>query len=492
MIAMRLILVLTLIGIVLLSECIGTEKPEEITTTTIEETATTSTTSTIASTRAIKTTMIHETTTTFREEDYDEGHIQRLSKTVRTSDGGYLGVRTVKGPGKLGHNFDIVLTKRDSSGNTVWEKTLGKDNDAADGANSIAEAHDGGYIIFGSTWPSGGEDSVLLIKVDSEGNKLWKKIIDGVELYKRAYVIEGRSFAKTSDGGYIITGRRGSHKYENTPALLIKTDYEGNVLWKKEIFSISDMGVGTIVYLCVGNSIVQTSDGGYIIAGEKKLYDKSVDESLSTGVLLVKTDSNGEVSWIRNFGFGDYDIVDHVAQTAEGGYIIKGETCIHAEELIEECHQEPGIGEQCSSGAPISCKSLKIKTDSAGNVVWDSEGHYSVAATKPDIEISIHTNKEVYYPTDRIDFKISIHSPGGMNNLILKIVGGGAGLSRMYKTRRIDLDPGLKTISFSQIHGYGSARRVGRYHTYKIDAYIIYNNEIIASAAKRLEIINKE
>ncbi|MGC8814396.1 MAG: hypothetical protein ACP5QL_08340, partial [Dictyoglomus sp.] len=65
--------------------------------------------------------------------------------------------------------YDFYIIKLDSNGDKVWEKTYGGSKN--DGAYSIQQTTDGGYIVAGYTNSFGaGYGDFYIIKTDSEGN----------------------------------------------------------------------------------------------------------------------------------------------------------------------------------------------------------------------------------------------------------------------------------------------------------------------------------
>ncbi len=240
---------------------------------------------------------------------------------IKTFDNGYLfGLERNLSPTRK----DIVLLKLDSSGSVLWTKNYdnGFGNDLI---GSVVQTSDSGFILIGSTdnvIPCCRED-ILVIKTDKNGDIIWKKTyhgIDGVEL--------GTSIKQVADGGYILTGSKDDSGAGSYKVWLLKITSTGTKSWDK-----------TFAY-GKGNTVVQTSDGGYLVSGFTQIGN--------TSIIMIKTDSAGILQWEKIFMKSlTLDIALAMQQTLDGGFILTGWT-----------------------GNLFSYDIFLLKTDFMGNKLW--------------------------------------------------------------------------------------------------------------------------
>lgn len=118
------------------------------------------------------------------------------------------------------------------------------------------------------------------------------------------------SVCETSDGGFVIAGSTNSS--DQRDVYIIKTNSTGDTLWTRT-YGGEDWDEA--------KSIQQSSDGGFIITGSTYSYGAG-----SSDLYLLKTDSNGDTLWTRTYGGEDPDGGAKVQQTTDRGYIILGYT----------------------------------------------------------------------------------------------------------------------------------------------------------------------
>jgi len=387
-----------------------------------------------------------------------------------------------RGKAEVDFNFNLgtsnSLQKPESKQTQAksWKKTFGGSSD--DEGRSVRTTNDGGYIIVGKTNSYGaGETDVWLIKTDADGNKLWDRTFGG------PWFDGGDSVSQTSDGGYIIAGKTESYSQANDgksmeligprDIWLIKTDANGKKLWDRK-FSGSMDGIG--------NSVLQTSDGGYIIAGGK-LSDGSVSLA-GLDAWLIKTDPNGNMQWDRTFGeSGYYESADSVRQTIDGGYIIAGSTYGGNDGsdvwLIKtdangneqwnkvfsgvgsdygESTQQTNDGGYIIAGWTSANKKISIwliKTDAVGNNIWDrtfSESNYDSGHSVQQ------TSDGGYIITGSTDFgagirEVSLIKTDANGNKVWNKTYGGSGQDDGFSVQQTNDDGYIIT---GWTHSYGS------------------------------------
>ena len=216
----------------------------------------------------------------------------------QTFDDGYI----IAGYKKITPHWYGLIIKTDANGDTVWTKSF-------DGIHtiillSVQQTTDSGYIFTGYI-NKNGIPYAYLVRTNPYGDTLWTKAY-----LNNTLPCIGVSVQQTSDGGFVMVGSR-QGVGNNNDVYLVRTDGTGDTLWTKTFGGPnSDLG----------NSIQQTSDGGFIIAGD------TGDATGITNVYLLKTDSNGTLTWSKTFGGANNDNEHFVQQTSDGGYIITGFT----------------------------------------------------------------------------------------------------------------------------------------------------------------------
>lgn len=200
---------------------------------------------------------------------------------------------------------DSHLLKLKQDGKIIWEKVI--EGGFNDRSYDVKQTKDSGLIIVGWNYDSTASTSqVILMKTDSSGNKQWQQEYGG-----NAYDF-ARSIDFTLDSGYILGGTTFSFGLGPYDLYLIKTDSAGNFQWQKTFGdSLRDYG----------NSVVTTSDGGYVLVGASEVSIGNYE------AYIVKTDSAGNIEWERTFGRGpEYDEFTKVKILPDGSYIACGNT----------------------------------------------------------------------------------------------------------------------------------------------------------------------
>ena len=122
----------------------------------------------------------------------------------------------------------------------------------------------------------------------------------------------GVSVFQTNDNEYLLMGNTLSFGNGGSDVWLIKTDTNGNEIWNK---TYGGEGYDSAY------SMDHTIGDGIVIIGETNSYGFG-----PTDILLIKTDENGNESWIKTYGGSELDWGFSVKQTNDEGFILVGQT----------------------------------------------------------------------------------------------------------------------------------------------------------------------
>jgi len=245
----------------------------------------------------------------------------------QTMDGGYIvGLTTESTDGDVIGNHgsdDIWLLKLSDIGEIQWQRAYGGSN--VDAIKTIQLTTDGGYLISSHTCSNDGDVSgfhgtsdIWILKLSSYGDIIWQIALGGNDISWPGGAIQ------VGDSGYIVAGSTKATDgdvYGNHGAYdgwIVKLSTEGKIDWQKTIGGSLKDGV---------NSIQQTQDNGFVVAG----YTQSIDGDVlgnhgENDIWVVKLDEAAEIQWQKTLGGSDFESLSGSIQAQDNGFILAGQT----------------------------------------------------------------------------------------------------------------------------------------------------------------------
>jgi len=272
-----------------------------------------------------------------------------------------------------------------------WQKSFGGSDD--DGAFSMQQTFDGGYILAGYSRSSDGDVTgnhgiwdCWVVKLDTNGDLVWQKSLGGSDV-DYAYSIQ-----QTLDGGYIMAGLAASIDGDVTgnhgivDYWVVKLNSNGDLVWQKTLGgSHSDAAF----------SIQQIDDGGYIVAGTSTSTDGDVTVNYGgKDYWIVKLDISGNLVWQKSLGGSENEQVRSIRQTNDGGYIVAGNSeSIDGDVTGNHGGRDYWIVKLSASGNLVWQKSLGGSDDDLARAIQQTDdGGYIIAGISYSIDGDITNN----------------------------------------------------------------------------------------------------
>lgn len=237
------------------------------------------------------------------QKSYGGQHKDYARSIHQTADYGYVVAGTTWSFSK--GKSDVWVLKLKFDGTIDWQKTYG--GNGYDQACSLHQTSDGGYVITGMTKSFGAQDhDFWVLKLNSNGTIIWQKAYGGF------YTDYGRSIQQTRDMSFIVAGWTRSFGGGDYDCWVLKLNPDGNIAWQK-IYGASGSDHANFIH--------QTDDGGYIVAGWTDSFGAG-----NYDLWILKLKPNGAIAWQKTYGGNDMDYAESIRQTSDGGYIVAGNT----------------------------------------------------------------------------------------------------------------------------------------------------------------------
>ena len=254
-----------------------------------------------------------------------------------TSDGGYIvtgyfnNSMTVGGTTLTSNGgADVFVVRYNSNNEVVSKASFG--GTGSENTDAIIATNDGGYVVAGyfnnsmtvgdTTLTSNGSYDCFVVKYNSS-NQVVSAISfggsgsDGINedelTSNNDYILTGYFKTSMTVGNTTLTSAGG------TAAFILRINSNN------EIVSATGFGNSGSNY---GRSVVETSDGGYILAasysGSIELAGQTLTSNGSQDALFIKFNSNNKIESVTNFGGTGTDYPVKIMNLSDGRYVTVG------------------------------------------------------------------------------------------------------------------------------------------------------------------------
>lgn len=209
-----------------------------------------------------------------------------------------------------GNGFRLFALKIDYDGNEIWKKFY--DYQVTDGWDPKIINSSTGFVLVSHHH---------VLSLDNEGNTIWYKKIDSYDIPDGSADI--KSVAQDSAGNIFIVGGRGSNIPFPSPSqigVLTKLNSSGTIIWEK-IFDTS--------YRSFFNDIKIINNNELLILGSTESSNRTFEEiaqsnSEQIDFWVLNVNNEGEILWENTFGDGRYDFPREIIIKSNGNYAFAG------------------------------------------------------------------------------------------------------------------------------------------------------------------------
>jgi hypothetical protein len=220
----------------------------------------------------------------------------------------------------------VLIKKYDATGGEVWQQNYSKG--MAGFPYTPLQTADGGYVLLCGSHNT--DTNVLvhygswetrdywLLKVDSNGNKVWSKVIGGTDEEDRGVLVQGPGTDFYIIGITASTDLDCVGNHGRADVFVARCNDTGGIVWHRMCGgSENEMNV----------SACSNGAGGLIIACNTSSSDGDVHHFIGgEDYWLLEVDTGGNLLWDNCYGTAGYENATSVCKATDGSIWVNGQT----------------------------------------------------------------------------------------------------------------------------------------------------------------------
>lgn len=318
----------------------------------------------------------------------------------------------------LGMFYDVYCARLNNLGNMLWYGGFGNGGtNRYDAGEDFIEEQNSNFWVLGETdmGIGGGYVDMYLFEINSAGVCLRTKTYGGT------FNDYGKSIVLAKDGTIILGGSTSSFGAGNTDIALLDVDTSGSVIWSRTYGTSSWENLG---------DLIQDGSGNIVIVGSK------LSASGDTDIIIVKTDSSGNLIWSRRIGGTGNDLANSVALAKDGDYLITGSTVGlgfgNSDAFLLKVNKEGSIIFSKVYGGTGYDSGIQVKlTEDDGYIISGKTNSFGMGGTDAYV---VKTNRNGESSCNEMNITFSVTIDSLISNAFSPIIssGGGATLHTLY------------------------------------------------------------